>query len=597
MAKGDGIDILGKIAGPQDLRDLTTEQLEQLADEIRKFLITSVANTGGHLGPNLGVVELSIALHQTFNSPVDLIVWDTGHQSYVHKILTGRKDFSQLRQKDGIAGYPQRAESEHDVVESSHASSSLSWADGISRAFQLQGHDRWVIAVIGDGALTGGMAWEALNNLADAKNRKLMIVVNDNGRSYGPTSGGLANALSALRAEDPKSNDGESPSSIFSNLGLRYIGVLDGHSISELSDAFQKVKELAGPVVVHIKTQKGQGYSHAVNDEADQFHAIPKIDPATGKPSKSSSAPSWTKVFGEELEVIASENPKVVAVTAAMLIPVGLEGFAKKFPERVIDVGIAEQHAVTSAAGLAFGGLHPVVAIYSTFLNRAFDQLLMDVALHKESVTFVLDRAGVTGPDGASHHGMWDISMLQAVPGLQLATPRDANKLRENLRESLTRVGPTVIRFPKGTVASEIRAHRKLGQIEVLSEEGEDCLILSTGPLAGTAIQTAELLSQKGLRATVADPCWISPVTADLVEYASSFPLVITIEDGLVAGGFGSRLSQHLNQYGFSGRVEMIGIPQEFLEHAERDEILERIGITPEAIAEKALLLLQDQAN
>ncbi|MEY3625379.1 MAG: hypothetical protein RL696_760 [Actinomycetota bacterium] len=482
--------ILEGISEPRDLDSLSVAQLQELCGEIREYLVESVSKTGGHLGPNLGVVEISVAIHRVFDSPNDAIVFDTGHQSYVHKLLTGRKDFSKLRQKDGIAGYPQRSESVHDIVESSHASSSLSWADGISRAFKATGQtSRHVVAVIGDGALTGGMAWEALNNITDDNDRNLVVIVNDNGRSYAPTIGGLARSLNAIRTESwyrkgyslsrrifskfgplgrllfrAAHAAGQSviveasPNAMFPNLDLKYIGPIDGHNLQELETALRQAKDYGGPVIVHAVTQKGKGYDPAVSDAADQFHAVGKINPETGLPLSSGSGQSWTGVFSEEIVKIADANPRVVGITGAMLIPVGLDKFAEKHPGRVFDVGIAEQHAVTSAAGMAFGGLHPVVAIYSTFLNRAFDQVLMDVALHKAGVTFVLDRAGITGPDGASHHGVWDLSMLQVVPGMQLAAPRDGQRLKELLSEAIgVDDAPTAVRFPKG------RCHRDDG--------------------------------------------------------------------------------------------------------------------------------------
>ena len=476
------MELLKRVRGPEDLKKLSSAELPILAQEIRDYLIESVSKTGGHLGPNLGVVETTIAIHRVFDSPSDSVVFDTGHQSYVHKLLTGRQDFSRLRQKDGIAGYPQRGESEHDIVESSHASSSLSWADGISRAYKSEGSDRHVVAVIGDGALTGGMAWEALNNISHDNDRNLVIVVNDNGRSYAPTIGGLAKTLNSIRTEGwyrkgytlskaifekfglpgrllfkAAHAAGQSivtanaPSGIFPNLDIKYIGPIDGHNLVALEEALIQAKNFKAPVIVHTITQKGKGYDPATSDEADQFHAVGQINPESGLPIKSSSGTSWTGVFADEITQLAEENSKLVGITGAMLIPVGLHKFAARFPDRVFDVGIAEQHAVASAAGMAYGGLHPVVAIYSTFLNRAFDQLLMDVALHKAGVTFILDRAGITGPDGASHHGVWDLSILQVVPGIRIAAPRDEATLREELREAtLVTDAPTVIRFPKG---------------------------------------------------------------------------------------------------------------------------------------------------
>ena len=612
--------MLEQIRSPKDLQGLSERELKELAEEIRSFLIETVSKTGGHLGPNLGVVEITLAMHRVFNSPTDAMVFDTGHQSYVHKLLTGRQDFSGLRQSGGIAGYPQRSESEHDIVENSHASTSLSWADGISRAFKATGQaDRHVVAVIGDGALTGGMAWEALNNITDDNDRNLVVIVNDNGRSYAPTIGGLARGLSKIRTE-PWYREGYRiskrvfsvfgplgrvlfnathafidsllgfgvPKGIFPNLDIKHLGPVDGHDLVSLERVLQQAKNLGQPVIVHVITQKGRGYSPALEDEADQFHAVGKINPESGLPIKASSEPSWTSVFGDELVAAADADDKIVGITGAMLIPVGMDAMADKYPGRVFDVGIAEQHAVTAAAGMAFGGLHPVVAVYSTFLNRAFDQVLMDVALHKAGVTFVLDRAGVTGPDGASHHGMWDMSILQVVPGIQIAAPRDEASLRESLREAVAvDNAPTVIRFPKGSVAKPLPALKRLAHgADLLAEsEAKDVLIVGSGPFAHLAVRVAGLLAQQGIGATVVDPRWILPVSEDLVELSAQHRLVVTLEDGVRVGGFGSRLRQSLREAQIDTGLHEVGIPAEFLEHAERDEILARLGLTDKQIA------------
>ena len=612
--------ILDSINGPKDLKGLTHPQLLELAKEIREFLISKVAKTGGHLGPNLGVVETTIAIHKVFDSPNDSIVFDTGHQSYVHKILTGRKDFDTLRQKDGLAGYPQRSESEHDIVESSHASSSLSWADGIAKAYKLtEQNDRYVIAVVGDGALTGGMTWEALNNITDDNDRKLVIVVNDNGRSYAPTIGGLARYLNGIRTEKfyrrlyrlskkvffkfgtvgrmaystlrgaGKGLLGSfAPKGMFPNLDLKYIGPVDGHDLHAMEAALQQAKKYANPVIVHAITQKGKGYDPAVSDEADQFHAVGQIDPDTGVSIESSGKKSWTSVFSDEIVAIADRDKSVVGITAAMLIPVGMHKFAAKYPDRVFDVGIAEQHAVASSAGMAFGGLHPVVAVYATFMNRAFDQVLMDVALHKAGVTFVLDRAGVTGPDGASHHGMWDLAMLQIVPGIRIASPRDEVRLKEQLAEAVAiDDAPTVIRFPKGTVANELTALRRLDDgVDVLHESAaKDVLILTVGAMAETGIQVAKMLADQGIGATVVDPRWVIPVPGSIVKMAAEHRLVVTIEDGIRVGGIGTRVRQDLRAAQIDTALSEIGLPDEFLEHASRNEILERVGLTAQSIS------------
>jgi 1-deoxy-D-xylulose-5-phosphate synthase len=613
--------ILETISGPRDLDGLSKEQLVQLAAEIREFLISNVSKTGGHLGPNLGVVESTIAIHRVFDSPRDAIVFDTGHQSYVHKLLTGRQDFSRLRTKGGLAGYPQRSESEHDIVESSHASSSLSWADGISRAFAMTGQgDRHVITMVGDGALTGGMTWEALNNISDDNTRRLIIVVNDNGRSYAPTIGGMARFLntvrtrgsyrslylSSRRAFDLLGTPGQAiyrgvrgglhgflsrftnNEALYSNLDIKYIGPVHGHDIEAMEEALRQAKGYGAPVIVHAITQKGRGYEPALRDAADQFHAVGQIDPETGEPIENSQKTSWTSVFADEIVQLAETNKRIVGITAAMLRPTGLHKFAERFPGRVHDVGIAEQHAVTSAAGLAFGGLHPVVAIYATFINRAFDQVLMDVALHKAGVTFVLDRAGVTGPDGPSHHGMWDLAILQVVPNIRLAAPRDATRLREELAEAVAvDDGPTVLRFPKGNVGADIDAERRSADgVDVLREAAhKDVLIVTVGPMASLGLKVAERLAAQGIGATVVDPRWVVPVPQTVLQLAADHRIVVTIEDGVRVGGIGTRVRQDLREAGIDTAVDELGLPDEFLEHATREEILEQAGLTPQRIA------------
>ncbi|MCW3494569.1 1-deoxy-D-xylulose-5-phosphate synthase [Microbacterium sp. SSM24] len=615
--------LLSSIAGPRDLDALSTDQLEELAGEIRGFLIENVARTGGHLGPNLGVVELTIALHRVFDSPADPFVFDTGHQSYVHKLLTGRQDFSALRSRGGLAGYPQRSESPHDVVESSHASSSLSWADGVSRALTRTGRkDRHVIAVVGDGALTGGMTWEALNNISDDNDRNLIIVVNDNGRSYAPTIGGMARYLNRVRTADAYRNLHRGSDSLFrklgpaaravyrgvrggthgflsrftnnaalySNLDIKYLGPVDGHDLPTLIETLELAKTYGAPVIVHAITEKGRGYQPALDDEADAFHAVGKIDPATGKTvGGSSGATAWTDVFANELVAVGERRDDIIAMTAAMLRPTGLLPFAQRFPERVYDVGIAEQHAVASAAGLAFGGLHPVVAIYATFMNRAFDQVLMDVALHRAGVTFVLDRAGVTGPDGPSHHGIWDLAMLQIVPHIRIAVPRDEPRLREVLQEAVeVEDAPTVIRFPKGAVSPELPALERLDDgVDVLSRsDAEDVLIVGIGPMAHIAVDVAERLRAQGIGSTVVDPRWVVPVQPSIVELAASHRLVITLEDGIRVGGIGTRVRQVLREAGIDTAVDELGLPDEFIDHASREQILEDAGLTPAKIAQ-----------
>ena len=613
--------LLQSIHGPRDLDRLSQKQLVALAAEIRKFLIGEVSKTGGHLGPNLGVVELTMAIHRVFDSPHDAIVFDTGHQSYVHKLLTGRQDFSHLRERGGLAGYPQRSESEHDIVESSHASSSLSWADGISRAFQMTGQkDRHVVAVVGDGALTGGMTWEALNNISDDNSRNLVIVVNDNGRSYAPTIGGMARFLNDVRTRrsyrslyassrrffDLFGGPGRAlyrgirggthgflsrfsnNEALYSNLDIKYIGPIDGHDLRAMEEALTQGKNYGAPVIVHAITQKGKGFEPAVLDAADQFHAVGHIDPETGEPIGASDKQSWTAVFAEELVVLADSNPAIVGITAAMLRPTGLQPLASKYPDRVFDVGIAEQHAVTSAAGLAFGGLHPVVALYATFINRAFDQVLMDVALHKAGVTFVLDRAGVTGPDGPSHHGIWDLAILQVVPHIRLSAPRDAIRLREELGEAVAvKDAPTVVRFSKGSVGNEIPAVRRLPDgVDVLSETPhKDVLIVTVGSMAEIGLEVAVRLADQGIGATVIDPRWVVPVPKSVIELAAEHRLVVTIEDGIRVGGIGTRIRQELRAAGVDTALTELGVPDEFLEHGSRAQILEEAGLTPQHIA------------
>lgn len=617
--------VLETIESPADLRELSSEEMIELAGEIRGFLIDKVSATGGHLGPNLGVVELTLALHRVFDSPTDPIIFDTGHQCYVHKIVTGRKDgFDQLRQQGGLTGYQERAESEHDWVESSHASAALSYADGLAKAFELTGQaDRTVVAVVGDGALTGGMCWEAINNIADA-DRPLVIVVNDNGRSYAPTIGGLARHLSGLRLQPGyerildegrrvvqqlpvvgqpayamlhgvKSGlkDLLAPQAMFTDLGLKYVGPVDGHDIVALEAAFAQARSFGGPVIVHTVTRKGMGYAHAENHEADQMHATGVIDPVTGR-AKSVSPQDWTSVFSAALVEAGSVRKDVVAITAAMPGPTGLTPFGEKFPDRMFDVGIAEQHAMTSAAGLALGGLHPVVAIYSTFLNRAFDQLMMDVALLKLPVTLVLDRAGITGPDGPSHHGMWDLSLLAMVPGIRVAAPRDVVRLREEFDEALAvDDGPTALRFSKGAVPEDIRAVERLDDgVDVLHRgslglgaASGDVLIVAVGAFCGLATDTAERLRSQGIEATVVDPRWVLPVPASIVELARSHRLVVTLEDAGVSGGVGSAVGAALADADVHVPVQFRGIPQRFIEHASRGQILAEIGLTAQDLA------------
>ncbi len=610
-----------RVSSPAQLKALPEHELPALAQEIRTFLVDSVSRTGGHLGPNLGVVELTIALHRVFDSPRDTIVFDTGHQSYVHKLLTGRQDFAGLRAKGGVSGYPSRRESEHDVVENSHASTSLSWADGIAKARRLRGErDRHTVAVIGDGALTGGMAWEAINNIAADKDLPLVIVVNDNERSYAPTIGGLAEHLATLRTTQGYEHfldwgknrlrrtpvvgapmeralhgmkkgikDVVAPQGMFEDLGLKYVGPVDGHDVHAMESALRKARAFGGPVLVHVITQKGRGYDPAVNDEADQFHGIGVINPETGLPIEIAGR-SWTDEFSDALVEIGAQREDVVALTAAMMIPVGLKDFADAYPSRTFDVGIAEQHAVTMAAGLAYAGLHPVVAIYATFLNRAFDQMLMDCALHRAGVTFVLDRSGVTGPDGASHHGMWDMALASIVPGLHLAAPRDGLHVASAMRDAVDiEDAPSIVRFPKGSAPAPIPALRSVGGVDVLvettSEAAVDELVVGIGSMVPTALTVAEKLGAEGRSVRAIDPVWALPVADAIVQLARTAGRVTVIEDNLVNAGVGSQIALALADAGLSVPVRQFGIPRRFLDHASRGQVLEEIGLTADPIA------------
>jgi 1-deoxy-D-xylulose-5-phosphate synthase len=609
------------IQSPDELRAMSPEELTALAADIREFLIEKVSRTGGHLGPNLGVVELTIAIHRVFQSPRDIVLFDTGHQSYVHKILTGRADqFDLLRQRDGISGYPNRRESEHDVIENSHASTALSWADGVSRGFSLTGQpDRHVVAVVGDGALTGGMSWEALNNLSPESDRNLVIVVNDNERSYSPTIGGLATYLTTLRASKEYERilsrgkrmlhntpfvgkyiygtlhgikkgmkDMLAPQGMFEDLGFKYLGPIDGHDIEAMERTLQMAKEFGSPVIVHAITEKGRGYKPALDDMAEKFHAVGIVDPVTGKPLKA-SATSWTNVFSEEITQIGQENSKVVAITAAMLGPTGLDKFAQNFPDRTIDVGIAEQHAVTSAAGLAYAGVHPVIAIYSTFLNRAFDQLLLDVALHNAGVTFVLDRAGITGDDGPSHHGIWDLALTGIVPHMHVGAPRDGARLRELLRQCIAiDNAPSMIRFPKGAIPADIPALERVAGIDILHRGGTNqVLVISIGSMASMALEVAQIAHKESIEVTVIDPLWVKPMSSNVTALCAKYSTIVVMEDGIKHAGIASTISESLREAGNQCSVHSIGVPLEFIEHSKRNEILEDLKITPAAIVQQ----------
>ena len=620
--------LLDSVHSPRDVKALSKKQLAQLADEIRQRLIDKVSVTGGHLGPNLGVVELTIALHRVFRSPGDAIVFDTSHQSYVHKMLTGRAgDFDSLRQKGGLSGYTSREESEHDWTESSHASAAISVIDGMSKAFTIQGHtDRNAVAIVGDGAMTGGMCWEALNNIAADKDRNAVIVVNDNGRSYAPTIGGIADNLGRIRAQhgyDELMAQGKKtlksmgwvgnrafdalhamkegvkssvmPTELFPELGMKYIGPINGHDLDALVYAFNYAREYSGPIFVHVVTEKGHGFAPAVNEPKDQMHSTGAIDPVTGVP-KGKSQPGWTAAFSEEVIAAAEQRDDIVAITAAMAGPTGLAPFAEKFPERFFDVGIAEQHALASAAGLALQGMHPVVAIYSTFLNRGFDQLVMDVALTGQPVTIVLDRAGVTGSDGASHNGVWDMAITSLVPGVRVAAPRDGARLRELFREAIeVEDGPTVVRFPKGNLLPDMEAVAELGDgVDVLhysdvsaDEEGvgSDVLIVSIGVMSARSLEAARTLEAEGYNVTVVDPRWVAPVPQSLIALADDHDVVVTVEDGIVRGGIGSMIEEALSAAEVDTPLRRLGFPRVFPKHASRGELLADVGLSPEGIA------------
>ncbi len=620
--------ILNKVKSPQDLKKLSDDKVEELAAEIRQFLIDKVSVTGGHLGPNLGVVELTIALHRVFDSPRDPIVFDTSHQSYVHKILTGRADqFDTLRQKDGLSGYTDRGESEHDWTESSHASAAISVIDGLSKAFCIKGESRRnAVAVVGDGALTGGMCWEALNNISADKERNAVIVVNDNGRSYSPTIGGLSENLSRIRTQhgyDELMEHGKKtlkslgwvgnrtfdalravkegvkssilPTEMFPELGMKYIGPINGHDLDALDHALSYARDYEGPIIVHVVTEKGHGFAPAVNEPQDQMHSTGAIDPVTGVP-KGKSQPGWTAVFSEELIEAAKKRDDIVAITAAMAGPTGLIPFAEQFPNRFFDVGIAEQHAMASASGLALGGLHPVVAIYSTFLNRAFDQLLMDIALLKQPVTIVLDRAGVTGSDGASHNGVWDMSLTTIIPGIHVAAPRDGQRLRELFQESLEiKSGPSVVRFPKGNLLEDMDAVATTEDgVDIIFEseqerfadaEAKKVLVISIGAMAARSLGAAQILEDKGMAVTVVDPRWLCPVAPSLIEMADEHDIVVVAEDGMMRAGVGSLFDEAFSAAEVDTPLRRVAFPSIFPKHGSRGEVLEEVGMDADGIA------------
>ena len=616
--------LLEEISGPQDLKELGSSDLDRLCEEIRERLISAVARTGGHLGPNLGVVELTVAMHRVFDSPRDRIVFDTGHQAYVHKMLTGRAErFDSLRQHGGMSGYPSRGESEHDIVENSHASTGLSYALALATARELRGEGGKVICVIGDGALTGGMAYEALNNIGQ-RQPEMIIILNDNGRSYAPTVGGIAENLGQLRLspkyERAKGAAGHtlrqlpvvgesaygaakrmkdslkqlvSPISIFETLGLKYGGPIDGHDIRALEKAMSDASAYRGPVVIHVVTDKGHGYAPAVGDEVDKFHGVSSFDPSSG--TFSSKPAAWTDVFGEALVEAAEADDRIVAITAAMASSTGLLPFAARFPERFFDVGIAEQHAVTFAAGLAMQGMRPIVCIYSTFLQRAFDQVTCDVALHRLPVTFVLDRSGITGDDGASHHGMLDLAYLRLIPGMIVSSPSSPDELRRLFATALAHDGPFAMRYPRGSAPDAGSAPLRPLEIGTMSviRQGTDVALLAVGKMVGVATAAAEALQSEGVSCTVVDARFIKPIDPDIPELAARHRAVLTIEDGTAIGGFGDAVLEALAEAGLSVPLRRLGLPDRFIEHGAQALLLHKFSLDAEGIAEAARELLR----
>ena len=613
-----------KIQSPADLRALDADQLLELCEEIREFLVDAVSRTGGHLGSNLGAVELTIAVHRIFESPRDAIVWDTGHQAYVHKILTGRAaEFDTLRQRHGLSGYPNPAESEHDLLENSHASASLSWASGLATGFELTGHQhRRVVAIIGDGSMTGGMAFEALNNLGHYGQRAV-IILNDNGRSYAPTVSRLATVMSRLR-QSPNYLKGRQavtnildrlplgvevkrglsgaaaamremwePPAFFETLGVRYLGPIDGHDIAALESALRDASSYEdGPIVVHVLTDKGRGYAPAEADEEKHLHDIGLFDPATGN-SPSAGGANFTSEFSSALLDIADRRADVVAITAAMPGSTGLIPFQDRYPDRFFDVGIAEQHALTSAAGMARAGLRPFVAIYSTFLARGFDQVMYDIGLHRLPVIICIDRAGVTGPDGASHHGIHDIAMYARVPGMTILAPSSIQELSAMLEQALEiDDGPVAIRWPKGNARDSHVVGNGLSARQV--REGRDVAILAAGPMLQAAEAAADLLTQEGVDAAIWDPRVLKPVDRDMIRSVIELPLIVTVEDGSRVGGFGSLVADALQRrQGQIPRLLQLGTPDEYLPHGTAAEIHAELGLDASGIAAEVVKALE----
>ena len=610
--------LLDTITSPRDLKGLTEGQLATLAEEIRTFIVESVSRGGGHLGSNLGAVELTLAVHRVFESPHDLVLWDTGHQAYVHKIVTGRKDdFATLRQAGGLSGYPSREESEHDWVENSHASTILSYAHGLATAFESKGEDRRIVAIIGDGAMTGGMAYEALNNLGHS-GRRVVIILNDNGRSYAPTVSRLSENLSMLRLNPSWVSTrrriegwtkevpgiGElalsswkgvkaafrqmvEPPTFFESLGVRYTGPIDGHDIRKLEQALTHAAEYDGPIVVHVRTQKGRGYAPAEMDVEKCLHDISAFDPETGMPNGDGGL-TYTQVFSDTMVALADANPDVVAITAAMPGSTGLLPVEERHPDRVIDVGIAEQHAVTAAAGMAMGGLRPVVAVYSTFFTRAFDQANLDVGLHGQRVVFALDRAGITGDDGASHHGVLDMALALRIPGMTVFAPSSAGELERMLTDAVELDGPAVVRFPKGAAREVPPAEVGSGLKARKIRDGDDVCILGVGKLVEACEQAAQELADVGISAAVWDVRVAKPLDIEMLHAAATSPLVVTAEDGLRVGGVGSAITDaiaDLEETRQSPPVLTLGTPDGYIPQAKPARIHAELGLDGHGIA------------
>jgi len=644
---------LEQIHSPADLKPLSFSDLDLLAGEIRDFIVQAVSETGGHLGSNLGAVELTLALHRVFESPKDAILWDTGHQSYVHKIVTGRRhNFASLRQSDGLSGYPSRTESEHDFIENSHASTVLSYAFGmaIARDTGADPDRRFIVAVLGDGSMTGGMAYEALNNLGHSK-RRVIIVLNDNGRSYAPTISNLTasntvtmpvdfekdltdelkfperiveklaqgfntirmnpvyvrrqrrieqflrdlplvgqQAERGMEAFKAAVREFLQTTSFFEALGVRYLGPFDGHNIQEIERALNAAKDLnaEGPIVLHLLTQKGRGYPPAEDDDEKHLHDAPVFDPMKGPPKALPTG--YTQAFAEALMKEAELDDRIVAITAAMPGPTGLIPFEERFPSRFFDVGIAEQHAVTAAAGMALGGLRPVVALYSTFMSRAWDQVVYDVALHKLPVIFCLDRAGITGDDGPSHHGVYDMALLSKVPGMRVLAPSSVQELHQMLHDAvaLSETGPVVVRYPKGVARTVDESEVGTGlQARVAFEPSQpaEVCILAVGKLLGNAIKAATSLSESGTPTKVWDVRSCAPLDPAMIADASKFKFVVTVEDGIRDGGIGMAIEDSImNVAGATARVHVLGVPTTFIAHNKPDRILASLGLDADGI-------------